>query len=301
MKHGDADWPLQFHGSIDRAFFDKVDHVPPGSAIFAADPRNRADAIVNYHALRGRDTFREVALVRNLETGEYKVIQGFDAEVPVPGRRWMLEAHSHPRVISLDMADRLAVVMPSGSGADMALLKRDVDQMSAGARPGDVVVREATIDGFIGLEPFQTTYGVWKQGDAYHFYVEFTDPRTGSRQSITAPTVAAYDIAASTLTGFKFGHLADNFGSAPPRIRTDSGDADALLPVRHGDRLSGDEHHRIGAYAQSEEQVERFSQQMAGDEGTAGYHAALRADADQQLLELGLVGRPIRSSGCTGS
>ncbi|GEM_PF-4227109 len=291
MARDGSDRPV-YANNVD---FDRMDlriipEFPPGSRFTGPDPYDRGTAERNFEILRARDPNREVALLRNADTGEYRVMQGSADRVKTPGLPWMVDAHSHPRIINAELNQQLAISLPTAAGLDMSVLKRELDHLAIGAPPGAVITRSAKIVGMANGVAFETTYGAFRQGNEYRFYAEFSDPVTGARKTVTRNSIAEYDAWAFRLTGIEMSDATWKAMGLASGVHPGSLDA-AVQRVTHDTPLHDSERQRIGGFQQDQDALVSFGRNLA-EQG-----ADARASADAHLQALGLVGRadsPVR-------
>ena len=265
--------------------------IPEGSHISASDPHSKEAALQNYELMRLADPNREVMLVHDPRTRKYLVVQGDAGSAKKPDRVWQLEQHSHPHLISSDLAEQLRVSLPSGSEGDVRVLRSEVDQL-AEASPGTVVSRRSTIDVQINGERYDTHFSVTRAGDQYEVTIEFRHPTTGEATKLSYPSIAAYDLVVQDLSHGRVPVLGDG-------IRARSIDQPGVARARatHGEQAAPGRREGLDFVSQQMGQAGDFEAQLQGlrERGDIDPHlgrTAAIADAHERVRQMGLVGEP---------
>jgi len=269
--------------------------IPEHSEFRAADPRSEAASLANYHVLRNADPHREVLLARcvdpaNPRFGEFMVFQGGESSVSRPPGGWIAERHSHPRLASGEMAERLTRSLPSGGGGDFAVLRREVDMMAGLVGSTRGIKRESVIDIRLGDTHLETHFSITRNGDSYEYHVTFRPPHDGIDAIGPIYSLADYETAARNLTGQRFGTGKQESYS------TADGTTVSAAPARavHGEPLTATMRQDLEFIAGRMALAGEFEGQMRGgargeiDPGIG--RAATLSDAHARVVRMGLVG-----------
>lgn len=278
------------HDQVDLTYekMDQLGPMPIGSHITASDPKDAGAARRNYDILKSRDPNREVLLVRHPESGEFRVVQGDFDSARKPGKDWIIERHSHPRLISDDLQAQLTRSLPSASEGDFAVLKSEIDNLSKNGRSDQVFVRTSKIDIEVNGIHSETNFVILKQKDEYALIVTFNHPKDGPTTIGPFKDIAAYEAHALKLTGVDFSKPG---GERVGTVRAAGGESGADPPrAAHGDALSPEQRAAIDKTHKSMAEAEAIQQQIGGAHPALGY-AAATADAHRLMHDLGLVGR----------
>ena len=267
--------------------FDRVDitpemlrggrSIPEHSMFRAVDDKDPVAAGRNYEALVLNDPHREVLLAHNPRTGEYMVIQGGEHSVSSPPEGWITERHSHPRLVSETLQERLTRALPSATGGDFVVLRSEVDHL-AGTVPAHIpVTRSSVIDIDINGVRTETHFAITKLGDEYRLTVSFRPPHDGVDHLGPFNSIADYETKAHELTGVDFSHPTDR------SVRTVQPEGRPRATI--GEELTGEQRANVEAVVGSR------APPRAAEEAPAGRTLSLE-EAQERVRAMGLVGEP---------
>ena len=297
-----------YDGQIGRPIHDTVDlsdrdltrlgHMPKNSRITASDPKSLDAAMHNYKMLMAHDRNREVMLIRNKDTGEYLVVQGGPTSVTVPKGPWIVERHSHPKIIDADLNDVLVRSIPSGKPGDVGTVMAEVSDLLASAPAGTIISRRSVIDIQISdqkgnITTHQTTFGVIGDGPDRIIWVEYRNPKNGNAVELHAfRSLADYEAHVLKTTGVDLTKQGENAVRTPaPAAKT------SPPPPLHSAALSAKQRADIDFIAGRMAMRDDFDRQVQGlrTRGEIDPHlgrAASLEDAQARVRQMGLVGEP---------